>query len=192
MSTNTLTTKQKTTLVKDLIKFSKYQAGIKIGLTYKKKRSLLSTVDRILKEVRQDPKKFKISDEVLEMIGTSLKERNVVKVSKMGQETPESPEDGLDKLTIKQLAQVGTHQALVLINKKLKMLYKSKSKLGKESLTGLAKTMGILFDKRQISRGEATEFISMQARIENLDKMSNEDKLTLLLNTRQKNLESKV
>lgn len=189
MSTNTLTTKQKTEIVKDLIKFSKYQTGIKVGLKYKKKRSLLSAVDRVLKEVRQDPKKFKISDEVLEMVGTSLKERNVVKVSKMGQETPESPEDGLDKLTIKELAQVGTHSALVLINKKLKILYKSKGKLAKESLTGLAKTMGILFDKRQISRGEATEFIAMQAKIENLDKMSNEDKLTLLLNSRQKNLE---
>ncbi len=189
MSTNTLTTKQKTTLVKDLIKFSKYQAGIKIGLQYKKKRSLLSAVDRTLKEVRQDPKKFKISDEVLEMIGTSLKERNVVKVSKMGQETPESPEDGLDKLTIKELAQVGTHQALVLINKKLKILYGSKKKLADESLTGLAKTMGILFDKRQISKGEATEFIALQARIENIEEMSTEDKLTILLNARQKEIE---
>jgi len=188
MSTNTLTTKQKTELVKDLIKLSKYQAGIKIGFQYKNKRSLLSAVDRALNEVKSDPKKFGISQEVLEMINKSLKERNVVKVSKIGQQLPESPEDGLEDLTIKELAQLGTHKAFVLLNKKLNILLKSKSKLAKESLTSLAKTMGILFDKRQISKGEATEFIAMQARIENIEELSNAEKLTLLLNRREQNI----
>jgi len=192
MGINTLTTEQKTQLVKDLIKFSKYQAGIKAGFKYKKKRSLLSAVDRVLKEVRSKPEEFNISQEALNMVQESLSERKIVKVSKQGQELPTEAEEALNSLTIKQLAEKGTKSAFVLLNRKLNLLLGSNTRLNKLSITALAKTLGIVFDKRQLTRGEATESsIIYSGNMEDLEKLTTEQKLDLLLGGRQKHIETK-
>lgn len=182
----TITNKQKAEVFKDLVKVSAYQAGVRAGIDryYKNKWSLIAFIRRVEKEVRDNPKKFGISDDTISMVDSALVERKTKKISVIGQEMFESPKVGMADYDIKDLVERGSKKSLLLLHAKMDMIGDSKKQLRETSISALAQLVGIMFDKRQISKGEATEHINMRAKID-IDEKSPEEALQVLLNMRE-------
>lgn len=71
------TKKDKRKIFTNLIWFSQYQVGMKIGLSryFRNKWSLISYVQRIYREVKDNPKKFGITEGVVEMVERTMQKR---------------------------------------------------------------------------------------------------------------------
>lgn len=182
------TNKDKGEIFRSLVTKSAYQVGLDYGLEahYKSKWSVITFIRKVEKEVRGNPGKFGVSQEIMEMVDKSLFERKSHRVETVGQGLVESPELTLSDLNIKDLIERGTKKSLLLLNKKLEIIGKSKSQLNKESAASLAKVVGILFDKRQISMGEATENIALKAKID-VKNLTQEEMLKTIIQMREDN-----
>ena len=184
-----LTNKQKSELFRELVKVSAYQAGIRMGLDkfYKNKWSLIAFVRKAEKEVRANPAKFGISQDTIEMLDASLAERKSKKVAVIGQELAKTPEISFAELDVKSLVDTASKKSLLLLHRRMDMLLDSKKQLKAVPLAALANVVGITFDKRQITKGEATEHVEMRSKIE-IENKTPAEALTLLLNMREKML----
>ena len=105
----TLTKDQKSEIFRDLVKVSSYQAGIRAGLdrTYKKRSSIISAVRRVTGEVRENPSKYGISTEILDMVDKSFDERKKNSVQVIGKELAEAPRETLEDKDVKFLVETG-------------------------------------------------------------------------------------
>ena len=132
------------------------------------------------------PELYGILPEELALVEKSLKARSTAQpLSVMAQPEQEIVAiRELDKLDVKELVSRGTKNGWLLLNKKVDQLLKSKRQISQTPLNVIAMTAGILFDKNQISKGEATEHILMRAKVD--DKMTPEQKMNWLLSLREK------
>ena len=181
-----LTNKQKSEMFRDLAKVSAFQAGVRAGLDkhYKNKWSLIAFVRRIQREVQETPQKFGISQDTIEMVNSSFQERKATKVAVIGQEMAVMPEAMLADLDVKSLVEGASKKSLMLLHRKMDMLGDSKKKLQETSVSALAQVVGIMFDKRQITKGEATEHIEMRAKVD-VENKTPEQNLDFLLRMRE-------
>lgn len=132
------------------------------------------------------PELYDILPEELALVEKSLKARSTAQpLSVMAQPTQEVfAIQELEQMEVKDLVQRGTKGGWVLLNKKIDQLLRSKRQIAKTPLNVIAMTAGVLFDKNQISKGEATERIFMTARIGK--EMTPEEKMDWLLKLREK------
>ena len=181
-----VTNKQKKEIFVDLARVSAYQAGIRAGLdkSYANKWSLIAAVRRFAKEVQDNPKKFNVSEDMLQLVESGLKERKTTKSMIVGQSIKKEPDVVDADLTVGSLVDSGSHKSLLLLHKKLDLIGSSKAQLDKVPIAALTTTVGILFDKRQITKGEATEHVTLQAKLPK--DLSNEEKMKLILAWRDK------
>lgn len=179
---------KKRALFKDLAVYPKYEAGVRAGLDkiYSNKRSLVSSVTRIYQEIKANPEKFTITPDVIEMVDKGLTDRkfNTIGVTQGNKPTIYEGKEKLDEMDIKELIETGSKKAWMLYNKKLDSLLKSKKAMKNVSISAIAQAGGIVFDKRQIVRGEATEHISLKAKISN--DLTPKQKMELILSMREK------
>ena len=181
-----LTDLQKKAIFRDLATVSKHQAGLRAGLDkyYKNRGSIITTVDNIMKEVRVDPDRFAVSQDVIEMVEKALKERGISRIKIVGQTLPVEAPERLEDLTMEQLVERGGKKALIGLNKSIDYSIKTKASIMKISPVAWGKVAGILFDKTRIVRGEATEHVVMKAQIS--EDLTASQKLDLILKMRER------
>ena len=170
---------QKGKLFEALAGKSQYEVGIEFGLgdKFNNNVKLLNYVQSVVKEVREDPKKFDISKDVLRLVERGMENRKL-----SGKGKPRELEV-TGKLDAKDLVLTIRNKALVLLNKKLDYLAKHPRAFRGESIMQIAKVAGIAFDKAQIVKGEATEHIMLKAKID--DRITSEEAVTQLLKFRE-------
>lgn len=180
-------------IFQDLSRMGRYQAAVHAGLDKKVKRGDKRTLERIISkvvaEVRADPKRFEIGNDMLEIVDRAMEERRVGGPGPMRDPRkflPATPEEdmSLEEMPVKMLVTRANRGAWFLVNKKLEKLVKTPSLLSKVSLDTLVRTAGISFDKSQIVKGEATQHIALKAKVD--VNVSPEEKLQMILQIREK------
>src|SRR3990167_2483743 len=156
---------KKAELFKLLATKSQVDAAIEMGVDkFRKTKSSMQHFSSMVKsEVAADPKyweeKYGITPDIIEMVRRSSIERKSTSNSpKHLAHIFEQKLDAGDK-TIKELVEDGSKKSLRILNMKLEEMLESRRAYGGESVLTMAKVAGILFDKRQLSKGEATEHI---------------------------------
>ena len=174
-----LTDTQKHAIFKLLANMSQYRAGVEFGLDkyFEKPVQIINVVNRIYRDVKENPAKFAISQDVIELVEKGM-------VSRKGQhhELMELAKDP-GELSDKDLVIGVKRKAWVLLDEKLNYLVKHRKAFRQESLMSLAKMAGIAFDKAQIMKGEATEHIAIKARIDS--DITSQEAITQLLKLRE-------
>lgn len=158
-----LTEIEKRSIFKALATKGQLAVGTEFGLDkhYSKPANVVNLVNRVYKEIRNDPEKFAIAPEVVSLVVKSMEER-----SKRGRPASNELDIIPGKVNERDLVLGARHKAWVLLNKKLDYLGKHPKAFKAESIMSIAKLAGIVFDKAQIVSGEATEHISLKAHIE--------------------------
>jgi len=182
-----LSNSQKAGLFKKLVDTPLNKVGLEYGFDkhYKDIRAVKNAVYRIYREVGNDPEKFFILPETVELVTKAVSKRAI---------TPQKQEESLaekeaDKMDVKNLALSNRDKASRLVSKKLDILSKSRKKLDAISLPQLATSFAILFDKAQIVQGQATENVAVLAKIDK--DMDPQLALDTVLKMREKTLEDK-
>lgn len=162
------------------------EAARNIGLAahYSSDNSLRSMGYRIYKGIR--PLELGIAPDTIEVVHAAIDRRKVAPNQIM---TDGAQPELLDPDDTKQLVIGGKNKAAILLHKKFDRMMKNNKMLDETSLSQLATTFGILFDKSQILKGEATENIAVMAKIG--ANMSPEESLAALLKMREVQQEQK-
>lgn len=185
---------KKGAIFKALATKSMAQVGLEFEFDkyYKSTSGLRTAVHKIYREVQQDPQKFALSQDTIELVEQSMESRKMTRYNRDDatpttlRETKELEENK----TFSQLAEDGRNKIIKIIHKKLDMIDKSRKKLDNVSAGELAKVYSILFDKSQIIRGEATEHVKVLSK--NIDdNLTPEERLDYVLKLREKNNEDK-
>lgn len=155
-----------------------------LGAHYNSDNSLRAMGYKIFKSLR--PLDLGIAKDTIEIVTQAIENRKVApnKISTDGAQ-PEL----LDPEDTKQLVIGGKNKAAILLHKKFDRLMKNNKALDEVSLSQLATTFGILFDKSQIIRGESTENIAVMAKVST--NMTPEESLEALLKMREFQQEKK-
>lgn len=181
-----LTKQQKRDFFLSLLTDNFTEAGMKVGLgvIYNTQNSVRTNSYKLYKSLK--PHELDLSEDVVKGVQMAIEKRKISnKVTSnegIGGEIL-NPEDS------KALVIGGRNKALMLLHKKLDQISKSKKAIDDLSLSQLATTVGILFDKAQIMKGEATENIAVMAKID--QNMTPEQSLDMLLRMREKLSEDK-
>ena len=180
---------KKKAIFKDLTLYSRHQAGIRAGFDkiYKNKSSVVTAVQRIYEEVKKNPEQFVVSADLVDAVNRAMRERSIMKQPIVGGQAPtdlQIIEPTLNEMEVKELVHRGSQKAWVALNKKLDMTLKNNRLMRQTSISALAQVAGIAFDKRQITRGEATEHISLKAKI--TENLTPTQKLEMVLSMREK------
>lgn len=182
MSTwNSLDNPTKETFYRNLVKMSLADSARSINLdeSYRTESSLRATAYKLYKSI--DPHELGISTDMVKLIEEKMQERKVYNPPKVL--APEEKKQLLNPEDAKGMILGGRNKAAALINKKLDRLDRSNKLLDEVTLTQLATTLGILFDKSQIIQGQATENIAVMSKISS--DMSAEESLQALLKMRE-------
>lgn len=179
----TLTEIQKGSIAKALIDKTLYEVGLDFGFDkhYKDTKAVKSAVYRVYQQVKVEPERYFLTPEVMDMITDVVSKRVVAPQQGSLREKNEA----LDNKDIRELVLTGRDKAMRILNTKMDMISRSKKKLDAVSITALAQTAGILFDKGQIIQGEATENVAVLAKIDK--DMKPEDALSMVLKMRELN-----
>ena len=162
-------------------------AALEMGLDKWYKKGTLGTVgSNIAKLVRNDPTKYIIHPDTVTKVDYAIQQRNVTGKTK---ETALELKVAVDNQSFKNTLEDARGLSLGILYKKLNQINKSKSALESINLTTLATTMAILIDKTQLLKGEATENVSVLAKID--QNMTPEQLLEAALRTREINVEEK-
>ena len=155
-----LTDIQKKSVYKSLANKSQFKVGLDFNFDryFKSNIGIVNAINRIYKEVANDPEKFAVSTELMEVVEKGMVERKGRKHAAL--EVPQ-----IEKVNERDLIIGVRNKAWLLLDKRLDYLTKNKKALKAESIMALAKIAGISFDKAQIVKGEATEHIAMRAKI---------------------------
>ena len=175
-----LSKKELITFYKALVHKGYADAAAEIGLdrTYTNSATLRTKGFQIFKKIKPDD--LGISKDIVEMVDKAIASR---RGGFSRDVTQIEPKELLDPEDTKQVILGGRNKAAMLIHKKMDRLSKSKKLLDATTLTQLATTFGIFFDKAQILTGQATENIQMLAKIKS--DMSPEESLDALLKMRE-------
>lgn len=170
-------------LFKMLASKTLYETGIEFGFDkhYKDERAVNNAVYKIYLAVKNEPEKYLITQEVVDMVVANVSNRNMGKRDGVLKEKNQA----LDKQDIKELVITGRKKALELVHMKMERLGKSNKKLDEVPITALAQAFGILFDKGQIIQGMATENVAVLAKIDK--DIKPEDAIEMVLKMREIN-----
>lgn len=152
---------QKRAIFKALSGKSQFHVAREFGFEkeHKSNSAQIAQVNKVYREVKENPEKFAISQEVLNMVEQAMEARRTAR---------SAPLEVLQDVQVdeKQLVVGAGRKAWILLNRKLDYLGKNKEAFQEESLMNIAKMAGITFDKSQIVKGEATEHIALKAKID--------------------------
>lgn len=156
-----LTELQKRSIFKALASKSQFLVGKDFDFNkyYESRSAIVNQVNKIYQEVKEAPEKFAISQEVLDLVEKAMQDRR----SKNHPTQLVTIDPG--KVSERELVVGAKQKVWVLLNQKLDYLAKNKQAFRNESIMSIAKVAGIVFDKAQITNGEATEHISLKAKI---------------------------
>lgn len=180
MASPKLTDIQKRSIFKALATKTQYETGIEFGFGdyYNSNTSIINAIGRIYREVAENPEKFVVSPDVVQMVEKGMEERKSHPTAIQGIKT-----GNLAEMSEKDLVLGAKRKVWVLLNTKLDRIMKSKKNIDEESLSKIAMVAGIAFDKGQIAMGEATEHIALKAKIDK--DITAEDALSQILNRRE-------
>lgn len=156
---------------------------------YKSTSGMRNAVHKIYREVQHEPDKFGLSKDTVELVIQGIETRKSVGLTNNKPTVREQKEDEI-KRTFSELAQDGRNKAIRLLHKKMDRIDSSRKKLDNVSAGELAKVYGILFDKSQIIKGEATEHVKILSK--NIDdSLTADERLDYVLRLRELNNEAK-
>lgn len=156
---------------------------------YKSTSGMRNAVHKIYREVQHEPEKFGLSNDTIELVVEGVEARKSIGLFNNTPTVREQKEDESNK-NFSELAQDGRNKAIRLLHKKMDRIDKSRKKLDNVSAGELAKVYGILFDKSQIIKGEATEHVKVLSK--NIDdSLTADERLDYVLKLREVNNESK-
>lgn len=176
-----LTPEKKIGLFQMLATKDLYSVGLEYGFDkhYKTAKAVKGAVYRLYADMKNNPDKYAIPDELYSVVQDAMKGRQVSAVHKDSSLAEKMGE----KTEIKDIILDNRNKAAKLVSLKLDMLSKSKKELSKISLPQLTTSMAILFDKGQIIQGEATEHIAHLAKID--EGMTPEELLNAVVGQRE-------
>lgn len=156
-----LTDVQKRSIFRTLANKSQYATGLEFGLDkyFKSNTGIINTVNKIYQEVKANPAKFAVSEEVVQLVEKGMMDRKSTHSAPLMIKNP-------GEVEVRDLIIGGNKKAWILLNSKMDYLMKNKGAFKKESIVSLAKLAGIVFDKSQIMSGEATEHIAIRSKID--------------------------
>lgn len=177
-----LTVPEKKQFFKSLITKTFLGAAVDMGWDkiYENRETLKHKSYLLYKDIIKNPGELGLDDEVVKMVVESISNRKVLKNRDL---TEHNTAELLDPSDTREILLGGRNKAALLLHKKLDRLDKSRKLLDATTLTQLATTFGILFDKSQIILGQATENIAVMAKIK--DGMTAEESLDALLKIRE-------
>lgn len=191
MAITNLTDEKKGVMFRMLAEKSLYETGVEFGLDkhYKDAAGVKNRMQRIYNEVRANPDRYFVSQDLVDTIAGIMANRNVTKKStqvtlREKREMAEADDHDVTKLVLS-----GRGKAFRLLHKKLDSVGRNKKSLETVSLPQLATVAAILFDKGQIVQGQATENIAVLAKIDN--NMTPEEMLAATLRMREGNIIAK-
>lgn len=156
---------------------------------YKSTSGMRNAVHKIYREVQHEPDKFGLSNDTVELVVGGVEARKSIGLSNNTPTVREQKEDESNK-NFAELAQDGRNKAIRLLHKKMDRIDNSRKRLDNVSAGELAKVYGILFDKSQIIKGEATEHVKVLSK--NIDdSLTADERLDYVLKLREVNNEAK-
>lgn len=158
----------KAQLFKELATKSSYEAGLVFDLdkAYKNAQTVGAAVVRIYHEVRNNPDKFNVSPDTVELVISAVDARSALTRKGEARTTLREKIDEAKGKTFEELALDNRAKAWQLLSLRLDDALSSKKKREKVSLGEAAKVAGIAFDKGQLIEGKATEHVSMLSRLD--------------------------
>lgn len=172
-----LKSEQKTEIFKMLAYKPSYEVGLEFGLDkfYKNKRAVMNKVYQAYMQVKEKPEEYGIELSTVDLVLKAMGARAIE-----GRNTAiETPKDVDIQTTVLKIRD----KSFGLIDKKLDRVSKSRKQLDATSFKDLGVIAGISFDKGQILRGEATENIAIQAKIDK--NISPDDALDMMMKIRE-------
>lgn len=156
-----------------------YAVGVEYGMdkVYSSKSKVTNAVYSIYAEVKEDPERFTITQDMLNMVEAGMQARRSHKAGSAAEDGPSVAEQDHSNLVI-----TARKKSWKLLVEKLDYLIKNKAAFRKESVVSLAKVAGIVFDKGQLIEGKATDQVAILAKID--ENMSTEDAVKELLKLR--------
>ena len=172
---------QKAGIFRSLATKTFYDVGVEFGFDkhYKSPTSVKGAVYRTYQEVRAAPEKFFVHPDTCSLVVAAVTSRGISNMKPL-KTLAEQKEDSRG---IEELLLSNRDLANRLVHKKLLALDSSKKALKNESVVSLGKIFGILFDKSQIIRGQATEHVALLGSIDS--NMKPEEAIDLVLKMRE-------
>ena len=163
------TIEKKSAIFKKLVSETLYETGVSFGLDkhYSTPQSVKTKVYTIYNEVKNDPEKFGIQPDTLDLVVDTVSNRKIAKTK----EPTIAEQEGIKVSDVKSLTLGGRDKLAGLINKKLVYLETHPKALKEESLVNLAKVYSTMFDKAQIIQGQATDHVAIMGKIDAVLKM---------------------
>ena len=174
-----LTQETQVELFKSLASTHLYEAGVNYNFDrfYKNKTSVKNAVYKIYNNIKNNPQDYGVTMETAELVAKAVSGRSAAPGARQVID--------VSKLDTKEVLATLQGKSMNLLNKKLDAIGKSRKKLDAVSLSQLGTITGILFDKNQIIKGEATQNIAVHAKIEK--DMSPEALMELVQKERESN-----
>lgn len=142
---------------------STYEVGLEYGFdkVYKDPRAIKNAVYSLFTKVKNNPERYNLTPEAMDIVLAAMKSR-AASSKRSGPSITEQNQD----VDFKQVV-LNTRDAIGgLISRKIQKMQNSKKALDAVSLKELTTAFGIMFDKGQIVKGEATEHIAHYAKID--------------------------
>jgi hypothetical protein len=177
---------KKALLVKALIDHTPYEAGLMFELDkqYKNSATVTAAVHRIWNQVKNNPDKYLVSNDLIEAVETKLKNNRKSMIGGDRKTLRELKDEKLN-MPIEKLAIDNRAKAATALGLRLDEILFSKKHRDKVSIGDLAKVYGITFDKGQIVEGKATDHVSLMAKVSK--EMSPAEAIDVILKMREYN-----
>ena len=182
-----LNDERKALLFKQLATKSSYEAGLTFELDkhYKNAQTVGTAVIRIYHEVRNNPDKFLVSPDTVELVTKAVEARTALVRKGEARTTLREKMDAAKSKSFEELVLDNRAKASQLLSLRIDDALSSKKKREKVSLGEAAKVMGILFDKGQLIEGKATEHVSLLGKIDR--EMNPAEAMDLVIKMREYN-----
>lgn len=167
MSKAKLTKKDKLKIFNDAAKYSYLDVGRVNDLEewYSSDASMRAAVGRIVRDVGEHPESYGISSDKVKMVKEIIDERKQSGKNQAAKVYEKKKVEAYMDKPIEEIVTSNRNKLSAIMNKKADMLLKDEKQLKETSLSQLSTAFGVMFDKGQILRGEATEHIAFQGNI---------------------------
>lgn len=188
MGVKDLIPKDKRVELVELLKTQSFlEAGRSLGLDehLREITQIRNTVRRVWEDIIKNPEEYGVSEESINQVREKLGSRRAspAKIS--------IDDSALDKsLMASDFKDISTgveltrDDALRLLRKKMRLINEDEKELKKLNLATLTTTVGILFDKAQLAKGEATQNIAIHSKISK--DMTPEERIKAIYEIREK------
>lgn len=182
-----LNEEKKGLLFKQLATKTAYEAGLEFGLDkhYKNAQTVSSTVIRIYNEVKNNPDKFAVSLDTVELVVSAVNARTALVRKGEGKTSLREKIDEAQSKSFEELALSNRGKAAMLLSMRIDDALSSKRKRENVSLGEAAKVYGITFDKGQLIEGKATDHVSLMGKVDS--NLNPEQAMDLILKMREYN-----